>query len=64
LSTEGLFFFLEELSWPWAEALLRGYLEEREILYEVLNAQEEGFEIVWLDENNLPVEREDADIDD
>ena len=54
---EGLFFFLEEFFWPWAEALLREYLEELKILYEVLKAQEEGFEVVWVDENGLPVER-------
>ena len=54
---EGLFFFLEEFFWPWAEALLRDYLEELGILYEVLKAQEEGFGVVWVDENGLPVER-------
>jgi hypothetical protein len=32
-------------------------LEELDILYEVLKAQEEGFEVVWVDENGLPVER-------
>lgn len=33
------------------------YLEELGILYEVLKAQEEGFGVVWVDENGLPVER-------
>jgi hypothetical protein len=54
---EWLFFFLEEFFWPWAEALLTDYLEELGILYEVLKAQEKGFEVVWVDENGLPVER-------
>jgi hypothetical protein len=41
--------YLEHYFWPRLEEVLEGYLDAREGFYEVLKAQDEGFEVIFED---------------
>ena len=41
---------LLEDAWPALRGRIEDYFEEREVFYGVLKAQDEGFEIIWDDE--------------
>jgi hypothetical protein len=49
-----VFQVLEE-AWPLIQGYLEEYFDEREVFYQILKAQDEGFEIVWEDEEDLDV---------
>jgi hypothetical protein len=50
---KGLLAALEDYRWPWVQDHLDQHSEDREHYVEVLNAQEEGFDVVWGNEEDF-----------
>jgi hypothetical protein len=50
---EGLLAAFEDYHGPWVQDHLDQHSEDREHYVEVLNAQEEGFDVVWGNEEDF-----------